>query len=265
MGVVRYETLDTLENRVLKQYLRYCFNESKRYLQKYDIGKYKESTRCKLVRKFKTLVERGLRLPEFEEVRNLSFGIPTPNYTLQNNRLYRVIWQHYQRLVRHISEIELLWRNRQELFFEVTKLLSMAVVDHNIPKDGFIRHELWMNQYPTGKGTFCVNPQYVYFEISHKVGMSFRILDHDGAIEIKRKRFSVFSSATMRQIHCYFIPETVHEKTFELAATDNVLIYAENQDVEVTSDFCKVVGSKDENFVIGIFSALRTWYEENKL
>ena len=262
MGVVRYESMDTLENRVLKQYMVYCMNEGRRYISKYEKS-YLGSSRIRIVKSFVSLIKMGLSMPEFNEVRNL-YEIPKPNYTLQNNKLYHTIWQNYLILARHISEIELAWRYRHRILYEITKIISMAVIDMSIRKDGNIIHEIWMSPYPSKDGVFCSDKEYAYFDCCRETGKSFRVMDNDGFIEFQYKNFGQNTSTLMnvrRNIRCFFIPDCIETENFSVDSKGLSIIYAENGIGAAEDKFIKFIGqNQDTDIVSDIFNAVSDYY-----
>ena len=252
MGVVRYETLDTLENRVLKQYMRYCLSEGKRYLRKYE--KFEGRERYKLVQQFVSLVLYGLSLPEFKEVRALR-EIPRPNYAVQNNPLYRGIWQNYLLLSRHVTELELLWKNRHRMFYEVAKLLTFAVTDHSM-QDKHLVHEVWLHQYPLEDGRFCHSPDFAYFDYDSENSLSVRVADSKGSIELAWVKDKEARKAV--SFSCWFIPEG----KVEAYSDERMLVYAEDR-MSARSQHMRIVGlSEGSSIVQDIFQVIEGWCEE---
>ena len=265
MGVVRYETMDTLENRVLKQYMKLCFNECRRYMLKYSV--FSNSKRYGIIKRFLSLVRAGLAMPEFESVGNLH-GTPRPNYTLQNNRFYRIIWENYMLLANHITQIEMVWRYRHRLLYEMVKLISMAVIDHRIEKDGIIGHEVWLSQYPTDEGVFCKDEDYLYLDFCTKSRSSFRIGDGADGIEF-RCRKPVDSSMKMlnirNSISCYLIPDYVSPKELDFIVQGLSVVYSEEPLFESSHHSINFIGNDEGNFVFDIFRAVSQWFERMAL
>ncbi|MBQ2625262.1 MAG: DUF2357 domain-containing protein [Kiritimatiellae bacterium] len=113
LGVVRKENYDTLENRVLKDFLRRCFAQSNMYLRRYG-SKWPTHMTILNVEKLKNLCIAILSLPECEKVKSLR-EFPMPNYVLQQDRLYSRVWVEYCKLVRQDDVAEKLWVRRQEV------------------------------------------------------------------------------------------------------------------------------------------------------
>ena len=259
MGVVRYETLDTLENRVLKQYMKYCQNECRRYIKKYNLPRYRTSTRYSAVKRFYALIQKGLSMLEFQDVRGLD-SVPLPNYVLQNNNLYNTIWRNYLLLAKHISQLEIVWRYRHRLFYEIIQLVALAVINHELKTDGKVIHEVWMSPYPSENGNFCIITPY--FDFSSRMGCSFRIVDSSRGIEF---RCANYDSALQRKagfrntISCYFIPDTESLGDLEFGGGLSI-VYAEREFNSNQHSVCVVGNDRNSGIISDVFSAVRKWY-----
>jgi hypothetical protein len=124
MSVVRRETFDTLENRVLKDFLRRCVRESGRYSRRFQKD-FPNSERVLLVKRFAVSCKEALRFPEFDDVRR-----PRPdaqaNYVLQSDARYREVWHWYQKLLRNQDSEEQIWNWQGRLWADVCRLLVGA-------------------------------------------------------------------------------------------------------------------------------------------
>lgn len=114
LGVVRRENYDTLENRVLKDFLRRCLALSSVYLRKNDKVEWGKEATIIAVRRLKALCIGALGLPEFEKVKAVS-ELPQPNYVLQQDRLYSRIWGEYLKILREEDVAERLWDRRDDV------------------------------------------------------------------------------------------------------------------------------------------------------
>ena len=118
LGVVRVESFDTLENRVLKAFLKRCEVEAERYFLKYGKTKAaKESERVKAVGRLRSRFHETLREPVWGTVADLH-EMPIPNYVLRQDPLYSKIWGLYRELVDQDRRLERMWPNRDQLFFD---------------------------------------------------------------------------------------------------------------------------------------------------
>lgn len=146
LGVVRVENYDTLENRVLKDFLARCLPLADKYLNDYynvlvknlasRYPEYRDSDyvadhlplSVHTVARFRNLCVGGLKFPVMEMIRPLS-ELPTPNYVLQQDRRYSQIWKMYCRILRQEVVAEKLWNSRQALE-EIYSILD----DTTVPK-----------------------------------------------------------------------------------------------------------------------------------
>lgn len=124
MSVVRQETFDTLENRVLKDFLSRCDRACTRYLRRFE-AEFSNSDRVKRVRRFQSICTGALALPEFEQVQRPRAGV-LPNYVLQSDPRYRDIWVWYQALLRNQDSEEQIWNWQSRLWSDVVRLLLGA-------------------------------------------------------------------------------------------------------------------------------------------
>ncbi len=119
LAVVREDAVDTLENRVLRDFLLRSQAAGRKYL-----GSYADrtgSTRLRRVRSFTWLTERLARTTALNSVSELH-GIPEPNYTLLFDDRYRLIWQWYLALVQQDRQEEHAWVWRHRLWGERCRL-----------------------------------------------------------------------------------------------------------------------------------------------
>lgn len=145
LGVVRVENFNTLENRVLKDFLQRCFDLSSMYLRIYEAkhdGKWKDHAILKQVKRFRNLCMAGLSLEAMSSVRALT-ELPQPNYVLQQDRLYSKIWKSYCAVLRQEDVAEKLWKRRAEVDEVYTKCTN-GVRIHCSPRAKF-HTNIWFN------------------------------------------------------------------------------------------------------------------------
>ena len=129
LGITRRETYNTLENRVLKDFLSRCVQESKRYLDT-EVGEDQtlmQSMRTIRVRSFRHLCSNLRRVPFLEDVAKPPPSMQ-PNYVLQNDSRYRQIWQLYVRLLRREDEEDKMWDWQSRTWADVARLLVNASI-----------------------------------------------------------------------------------------------------------------------------------------
>ena len=143
LGVVRHENFDTLENRVLKDFLRRCLALSSVWLRKNDKVEWEKEATVIAVRRLKALCIGALEQPVFEKVKAVS-ELPQPNYVLQQDRLYSRIWGEYLKILREEDVAERLWGRRDDIAKLYDKLHD-GVSIHCSPCAKYDTH-VWFNQ-----------------------------------------------------------------------------------------------------------------------
>ena len=113
LGVVRKENYDTLENRVLVDFLGRCRAQAAIYLRRYG-AKWPAHATVANVRRLQNLCTAMLEAPECRNVRRLQ-EFPVPNHVLQQDRLYSRVWIEYCRFARQDDVAERLWNRREEV------------------------------------------------------------------------------------------------------------------------------------------------------
>jgi hypothetical protein len=124
MGVDRRESYDTLENRVLLDFLRRCDRESQHYLNTEVVNNaaYQRSTRASDVRHYRNICAELSKDLVFIHVAALATKV-RPNYVLQNDVLYRKVWQNYQRLLRQEDEEDRSWDWQSRTWADLARML----------------------------------------------------------------------------------------------------------------------------------------------
>jgi len=125
LSVVRVENFDTLENRVLKDFLRRCDEAATLYLRQARM--FAGSRRCSDVRRLQRLCRQALELEPFPAIANL-FQPPSPNYVLQYDASYSKLWRWYGRLVRRQRELDDAWRWQRRLWADMVRLGVVAAL-----------------------------------------------------------------------------------------------------------------------------------------
>ena len=128
LGVVRRETCNTLENKVLKDFLFRCSKEAMRYLQSEVSSQHMQSSRAIEVKGFKNICNTHVLNPIFEGVSKPSPGVQ-PNYVLQNDIRYRDVWNWYCKLLKHENEEDDLWNWQTRTWPDVMRLLIGAALE----------------------------------------------------------------------------------------------------------------------------------------
>lgn len=125
--VQRFESIDTLENRVFVEFMKRARSLAKRYLREYSES-YPSHPWIEVTRKLLRICDHFLGIPEFRTVGSLT-SVPQPNYVLLHDSQYHGIWWGYLQLVKQTERRRHLWMQRnaawQEMNF-VALLSSMA-------------------------------------------------------------------------------------------------------------------------------------------
>lgn len=123
MAVVRREFLNTLENRVLKDFLVRCKREGGRYLfnETSNAQKKRSSLRARQVQSYKSICSESLNDPTFELIHEPPHGVQ-PNYVLQNDNRYSEIWKWYIKLLRRQYEEDRIWEWQSRTWADVARL-----------------------------------------------------------------------------------------------------------------------------------------------
>ncbi|VBB42860.1 conserved hypothetical protein [uncultured Desulfatiglans sp.] len=128
MGVSRYESLDTLENKVLKDFLVRCRLECRRYLNfDCNLNQRTHSERGSKVKSFGNICAELRQLPQLANISRPP-AIPKPNYVLQNDVRYKRIWKYYLRLLRQEDEEDRLWDWQARTWTDISRLLVNAAL-----------------------------------------------------------------------------------------------------------------------------------------
>lgn len=141
LGVVRVENYNTLENRVLKDFLKRCVGLATMYLRHYE-RKYPAHTNIKSVSRFKNLCLGCLTIDNFENIQDLH-DFPQPNYVLQQDRLYSKVWTSYCDILRLEDVAERLW-NQRECVHQLYTKCNECIPLHCSPYAKYSTY-LWVN------------------------------------------------------------------------------------------------------------------------
>mgnify|MGYP005634658619 CR=1 FL=1 len=125
MGVARVEQADTHENRVVKDLLKRAIRASELYLREYRV--HGNHFRVELVGGFLRTLRRQRQHSPIASVGSL-VGIPGPNYVLQHDSRYSVLWQAYLQLVRHQDTLDSAWRWRDRVWSETVLLAVLSAL-----------------------------------------------------------------------------------------------------------------------------------------
>lgn len=211
MAVVREETRNTLENRVLKDFIYRVEILARRYLQQNE-SRYPASSQVKEVKRLRSCLINALRLPEIQ-------GLPTmkalvqPNYVLLHDARYSKLWELYRLVLAHTRMSEIVWPKRHRLFAEI--FLIWVITRLNLEFKSFYELSYWIKEMPTN-GCFIVNPTFTNaFEDACGGVLSCVVPSSCGRIELKGPSYS-------KRVNLLYIPGNIE---LDLNLPDNNEIY----------------------------------------
>lgn len=120
LAIVRRENYNTLENRVFKDFLTRCSQETAQYLRK-NQSSFTGHPTIKNLRRLHNLCEKGLTEPLLEKV-GIIRALPVPNYVLRQERRYAKVWKAYEELIRQANIAERLWARQEEVKATLARL-----------------------------------------------------------------------------------------------------------------------------------------------
>ncbi len=123
-AISRRETFNTLENRVLREFLLRCMRECRQYVRVVCAGAT-DTSYAKDVNRFGGICSELLKRPVWEDVDELESGA-RPNYVLQSDARYRKIWELYQKLLRRQDEEDWMWAWQGRTWADICTLLLGA-------------------------------------------------------------------------------------------------------------------------------------------
>jgi hypothetical protein len=141
-GVVREETVDTLENRVVRDFCERVKRTAREYLREEHTRCRKRNGSCKVesqggpcrsqrverVGGFGRLCEALAKNEPLYSVTPLASPCRMPNYALQQNVRYVRIWEAYQKLLRQEDVLEQTWRWKRRTWADVLRLLAANAI-----------------------------------------------------------------------------------------------------------------------------------------
>jgi hypothetical protein len=124
LAVQRYESIDTLENRVVRDLLQRCVFLATSYLRQHR-RTFPTHEWIRMTADFERLCRRILALPHLQEVASLP-NLPKPNYVLLHDSRYKAIWHAYMEVIRQQQRRQQLWRWRYEVYAEMLTISWMS-------------------------------------------------------------------------------------------------------------------------------------------
>ncbi len=172
LAVMRRESVDTLENRVLAWTLERCSLLAQRYLAQ-NAAHRSRSARHRDVSRFGNWTRQARRLPPLSE---LSIQLPRPvqpNYKLLHHPLYSHVWELYKQLIRNQRLEDDAWRWQRMLWKDSAHQLLCAYLTQPERWSGgeayesctYIRQELSDGRWtvaPRSPGPFRIGPSTIH-------------------------------------------------------------------------------------------------------
>ena len=123
MGIIRVEDADTPENRVVRDLLlRACYACSL-YIQ--ENRRFVDHDRVWRIRRFRRELQQMLKESEVADAQRL-VGRAIPNYVLQYDPRYSLLWKIYLLLIRQQKQQDDVWRWRQRTWAEHVSMAFLA-------------------------------------------------------------------------------------------------------------------------------------------
>lgn len=195
MAVVREETKNTLENRVLKDFIFRVEILSRRYLQQYE-NLYPSSDRIRTVKRLRSCLINALKLPEIQNIPEIK-SLVQPNYVLLHDARYSKLWELYRLVLAHARMSEIVWPKRHKLFAEV--FCTWVVTRLSLEYKSFFEVAYWIKERPS-QGCFLVNPSFTNaFEDSKGGVLSCVVPTSFGKLEVK-------SPTQRKQVQLLYVP-----------------------------------------------------------
>ena len=201
MAVVREETRNTLENRVLKDFVLRVEILARRYIQQNE-SRYPASSRVKEVKRLRSCLLNALRLPEIQSLPAMK-ALVQPNYVLLHDARYSKLWELYRLVLARTRMSEIVWPKRHKLFAEI--FLVWVIIRLNLEYKSFYNLSYWIKEMPTN-GCFFVEPTFTNaFEDSSGGVLSCVVPTACDRLELK-------SSSYSKHVRLLYIPGDVDPK-----------------------------------------------------
>jgi len=146
LTIQRFESLDTLENRVFVDFLKRARRQAHSYLQQHG-PTFPNHNSIQSTRRLLRLCENLLKQIEFQSIGNLT-TVPQPNYVLLHEPRYQQIWWGYLQLVRQSQRRRNLWEYRHAAWSEmclIALLSSFRKHAEVVARKQAIRSDIWIN------------------------------------------------------------------------------------------------------------------------
>ena len=152
-AVVREESSNTFENRVVRAFVELSSRSARQYKEemcsrcprrvscesKNPLREPRCSERVRTVHSFDLFCQQLLRATTFISVVRLVEPVTTPNYVLQQNPRYLNVWRYYQRLLRQEDVEADVWRWQRRCWADILRMYMILYWDSRLKKrEGFV-------------------------------------------------------------------------------------------------------------------------------
>ncbi len=155
LAVQRYESVDTLENRVVRDLVKRCSTLARDYLRQHQAA-YPDHEWIRMTADFLKLCRRLESLPQLQEVSGLP-SLPKPNYVLLHESRYKQVWNAYTEVIRQQRRRQQLWAWRHRVFADMVTVAWMSaasrVLTDRLAKKTAHRFDLRLRETPL-RGSF---------------------------------------------------------------------------------------------------------------
>ncbi|MGB7323262.1 MAG: DUF2357 domain-containing protein, partial [Rubripirellula sp.] len=155
LAVQRYESVDTLENRVVRDLLKRCVSLASDYLRQHQTN-FPNHEWIRMTDHFRKLCRRLESLPHLQEVSGLP-SLPKPNYVLLHESRYKQVWRSYMEVIRQQRRRQQLWTWRHQAFADMATIAWMSSASRGLPdrqvRKAAHRFDLRIRETPL-RGTF---------------------------------------------------------------------------------------------------------------
>jgi Domain of unknown function (DUF2357) len=127
LSIIRKETVDTLENRILRRTIEWCEERSTDYLREHKSVK-SVSKRCKTIVRFHRECHLNKSNSHFQEIGKLTSNHIKPNYVLTKDARYKEVWSCYRILQDEEKRRRAAWQWSREFFGQFIQLLILSIL-----------------------------------------------------------------------------------------------------------------------------------------
>ncbi len=118
VAVTRRETVDTAENRVIRDFIGLCQHRASAYVR--ENSSAPNHPRVKVVADLRSNCERLEKGSAISGASRL-VGIPRPNYVLQKDHRYHPLWVQYEKLRKEETAVDDIWKWGRRLWAEFVR------------------------------------------------------------------------------------------------------------------------------------------------